>query len=69
MAENKKALHVEVAEKLIEALKAGTAPWQKPWSSDGYPSFELPYNAVTGKRYQGINTISLIMSGRSDPDG
>lgn len=67
MAADKKALHVEVAEKLIEALKAGTAPWQKPWNSKGLPSFELPYNAVTGNRYQGINTLSLIMSGRNDP--
>ncbi len=67
MASDKKALHVEVAEKLIEALKAGTAPWQKPWNSNGLPSFQLPYNAVTGNRYQGINTLSLIMSGRNDP--
>jgi antirestriction protein ArdC len=67
MAADKKALHVEVAEKLIEALKAGTAPWQKPWNNKGLPAFQLPYNAVTGNRYQGINTLSLIMSGRSDP--
>lgn len=67
MSTDKKALHVEVAEKLIEALKAGTAPWQKPWNSNGLPSFELPYNAVSGNRYQGINTLSLIMSGRGDP--
>jgi antirestriction protein ArdC len=67
MAADKKALHVEVAEKLIEALKAGTAPWQKPWNSKGLPAFQLPYNAVTGNRYQGINTLSLIMSGRNDP--
>ncbi|MES2266813.1 MAG: zincin-like metallopeptidase domain-containing protein [Bacteroidota bacterium] len=67
MAAEKKALHVEVAEKLIEALKTGTAPWQKPWNSRGLPAFQLPYNAVTGNRYQGINTLSLIMSGRNDP--
>lgn len=67
MAADKKALHAEVAEKLIEALKAGTAPWQKPWNSKGLPAFQLPYNAVTGNRYQGINTLSLIMSGRNDP--
>jgi antirestriction protein ArdC len=67
MATDKKALHVEVAEKLIEALKAGTAPWQRPWNSKGLPSFELPYNPVTGNRYQGINTLALIMSGRYDP--
>lgn len=67
MAADKRPLHVEVAEKLIEALKAGTAPWQKPWNSKGLPAFQLPYNAVSGNRYQGINTLSLMMSGRSDP--
>lgn len=67
MAGDKKALHVEVAEKMIEALKAGTAPWQKPWNSKGLPAFQLPYNAISGNRYQGINTLSLILSGRNDP--
>ncbi|MFD2964389.1 MULTISPECIES: ArdC family protein [Olivibacter] len=62
-----KALHVQVAEKLIEQLKAGTAPWQKPWNSDNLPAFELPYNAVTGNRYKGINTFSLLLNGYEDP--
>ncbi|MEJ5962920.1 ArdC family protein [Pedobacter immunditicola] len=68
MANDKvKALHVQVAEKLIEQLKAGTAPWQKPWNSDSLPAFELPYNAVTGNRYKGINTFSLLLNGYEDP--
>ena len=62
-----KALHIQVAGKLIEQLKAGTAPWQKPWTSDNLPAFELPYNAVTGNRYKGINTFSLLMGGYEDP--
>jgi antirestriction protein ArdC len=62
-----KALHVQVAEKLIAQLKAGTAPWQKPWSSNGIPTFELPYNAVTGNRYKGINTFSLLTAAFEDP--
>ncbi|KAA8476836.1 antirestriction protein ArdC [Arcticibacter tournemirensis] len=62
-----KALHVQVAEKLIEQLKAGTAPWQKPWNIDNVPAFELPYNAVTGNRYKGINTFSLLLAGYEDP--
>lgn len=60
-------MHVQVAEKLIEQLKAGTAPWQKPWNSDNLPAFELPYNAVTGNRYKGINTFSLLLNGYEDP--
>ncbi|SDF11166.1 protein of unknown function [Mucilaginibacter pineti] len=66
MGNEKKPLHQQVAEKLIEQLKAGTAPWQKPWGN-GLPSFELPYNAVTGNRYKGINTIALMMTGYDDP--
>ncbi|WP_316777883.1 ArdC family protein [Pedobacter antarcticus] len=62
-----KALHVQVAEKLIEQLKAGTAPWQKPWNRGNLPAFELPYNAITGNRYKGINTFSLLLNGYEDP--
>jgi antirestriction protein ArdC len=62
-----KPLHGQVADKLIEALKKGAAPWQKPWNANGVPSFELPYNAVTGNRYKGINTFSLLLSDYEDP--
>jgi len=62
-----KPLHVQVAEKLIEQLKAGTAPWQQPWNPDHQPIFELPYNAVTGNRYKGINSISLLLGDYQDP--
>jgi len=65
--ETPKALHVQVAEKLIEQLKAGTAPWQKPWSAAGSPAFQLPYNVISGNRYKGINTFSLLLAGYDDP--
>lgn len=63
--EPKKPFHEVVAEKLIEQLKAGTAPWQKPWSP-GEPNAYLPMNPTTGKRYKGINAIHLMAQGRSD---
>jgi antirestriction protein ArdC len=66
-AEAPKALHLQVAEKLIEQLKAGTAPWQKPWTEAGNPAFQLPYNVISGSRYKGINTFSLLLSGYDDP--
>jgi antirestriction protein ArdC len=66
MATTKKALHAEVAEKLIEALRAGTAPWQVPWNTSGVPAFQLPYNAISGNRYKGINSLSLLLSRQSD---
>src|ERR1700749_4478884 len=62
-----KALHTLVAEKIIAQLKNGTAPWLKPWRAGDPNSFQLPYNAVTGNRYKGINTLSLLTSSYTDP--
>lgn len=63
--EPKKPFHEIVAEKLIEQLKAGTAPWQKPWAPGDFGS--MPMNPTTGNRYKGVNAINLMMQGRSDP--
>jgi Antirestriction protein len=65
MAETKKAFHEQVAEQLIEQLKQGTAPWQRPWHP-GEPGSFIPLNPTTGKRYRGINAIQLLGQGRSD---
>jgi len=65
MAEAKKPFSEQVAENLIEQLKAGTAPWQRPWEAgDGASMF--PMNPTTGKRYRGINAIHLMAQGRTD---
>jgi putative DNA primase/helicase len=54
----------KVAEGLIEQLKQGTAPWQKPWQ----PGQQfMPYNPTTGKDYRGGNVLWLMAQGRSDP--
>ena len=66
MAEAKKPFHETVAENLIAQLKAGTAPWQRPWAA-GEPGGMLPVNPTTRKRYKGINAIHLMSQGRSDP--
>lgn len=65
-SKNSKSLHEIVAENIIKKLEQGTAPWQKPWNSNS-PAFELPYNAITGNRYKGINSLSLLSSDREDP--
>lgn len=62
MEEVKKPFYKEVAEKLIEQLEKGVAPWQRGWSSIG-----KPYNASTGKSYRGANVINLSLSGYEDP--
>ena len=63
--EPKKPFHETVAEKLIQQLKEGTAPWQKPWEP-GQPAAFIPMNPTTGKRYRGINAIQLMSQGHSD---
>jgi len=61
----KKSFHEEVAEKLIEQLKQGTAPWQKKWDQ-GEPGGYLPVNPSTGNRYKGINAVHLMSQNRED---
>ncbi|CAE6824269.1 DNA primase TraC [Paraburkholderia aspalathi] len=63
--EPKRPFHEVVAERLIEQLKAGTAPWQRPWEP-GEPGAFIPLNPTTGKRYKGINAIQLMAQGRTD---
>lgn len=53
-----------VAERLIEQLQQGTAPWQKPWAP-GQRS--LPHNPTTGNDYRGFNTVWLAAQGYADP--
>ncbi|MDR2503334.1 MAG: ssDNA-binding domain-containing protein, partial [Deltaproteobacteria bacterium] len=60
----RKPFHEEFAEKIIESLQAGTAPWQRPW----HPGVHLtPHNPVSGTVYKGVNRISLSMCGHDDP--
>ncbi len=54
----------EVAEKLIDQLQKGTAPWQRPWEA---VQGGLPRNPTTGEEYHGGNVINLLMQGYQDP--
>ena len=47
------------ADRLLAAIAAGTAPWQKPWRPG---ELVLPANLVTAHRYQGNNTILLLIT-------
>lgn len=64
MARKRKPFHEVVAERLIQQLKEGTAPWQKPWH-EGAQGF-MPTNPHTGKRYKGINAVKLMSAGYDD---
>jgi antirestriction protein ArdC/phage/plasmid primase-like uncharacterized protein len=65
-ANPKQSFHEEIAERLIEQLRAGTAPWQRPWVA-GQGADGLPMNPTTGNRYKGANAVVLLMQGRDDP--
>lgn len=59
-------MHEIVAEKIIEQLKEGTAPWQLPWEKSTV--FVKPYNAVTNQSYKGLNSLYLqLFSPFEDP--
>lgn len=69
MAEDKKPFHERVAEKIIDQLKAGTAPWQRPWNpaeQGAEAGSVIPMNPTTGKRYRGVNVVNLMSEGHAD---
>jgi putative DNA primase/helicase len=47
----------QVAGAIIEQLKAGTAPWVKPWEPG---ERFMPYNPTTGNTYRGMNAMWLM---------
>jgi len=52
-------IYQEVTNKIVAALETGAAPWVKPWTSS---SVSGPYNAATGREYNGINWLVLSCS-------
>ena len=61
---NRKSVSETFAETIIEELKNGTAPWQKPWKAG---ECRRPLNPVTGTVYKGVNTVMLARHGYADP--
>ena len=47
----------QVANALIEQLKAGAAPWTRPWETG---ERFMPYNPTTGNPYHGMNAVWLM---------
>src|SRR5208282_778227 len=60
---NNDAFVKNVGSRLIEQIRNGTAPWQKPWEPG--TSF-LPFNPTNGTRYKGINVVNLLSRGYGD---
>src|SRR4051812_26962283 len=51
-----------ITAKMIAALEEGTVPWRKPWKGAN-----APRNGTSGRRYRGINTLLLGLSGYTSP--
>ncbi len=56
----------KVSGELIEQIKAGVAPWQKPWKPGESYS---PENFSTGQKYKGGNSLYLMSRGIRDGRG
>lgn len=55
----KRDVYQEVTNRIIDALEHGTAPWLRPWRDDKSGSALEPYNAATGRPYNGVNLLVL----------
>ncbi len=53
------SLYDEVTRNIISELEAGRFPWVQPWSSSAAGGPNLPRNALTGRRYSGVNVLLL----------
>lgn len=53
-------LYQDVTDKIVAAIEAGTAPWQKPWTE--LAELGLPMNGASERHYRGINTVLLFMT-------
>src|ERR1700677_3853426 len=51
----------QITEKIVAALKAGTAPWRRPWTS--FTNTGNPANVVSKRSYTGVNTLLLYLVG------
>ncbi len=52
-------LYDEVTGRILAQLKEGRLPWVQPWGLNGATSAALPRNALTLRRYSGINVLIL----------
>ena len=55
---NNHSIAQSITDNVIKALEAGTAPWVKPWNSNG---IDAPFNPISKRYYNGINFIQLSM--------
>jgi len=56
-----------VTDRIINSLKAGVIPWEKPWKTPHFHGGPFPRNFRTGKPYRGVNVLLLWSSPYSSP--
>ncbi len=59
-------MHAEqqkMVDRIISELEKGVIPWRKQFKASKSAT-GLPYNAVSGASYRGLNIIQLLMTGR-----
>lgn len=54
-------VYTRVTDLIVKAIEAGADKWEMPWHSPEC-SHDYPVNVATGKRYRGVNVISLWAS-------
>ena len=55
----KKDIYQDVTNKIVQEIETGALPWVKEWGCFS----GLPENAITGRQYNGINTLILCLMG------
>jgi len=51
-------VYARVTDQIVQAIEEGAGDWKMPWHTTGAASV-FPFNAITGNRYRGVNTVSL----------
>lgn len=57
-ASERSNLYQQITDRIIAELEAGRAPWVQPWAS-AKAGIGMPYNASSGRRYSGLNILTL----------
>ncbi len=52
----------QVTDRIVDALRAGTPPWQRPWRADR-TNVGFAANGATGHTYRGVNALLLGLAG------
>lgn len=55
---NRVNLYQDITDRIIAQLEVGRVPWVQPWSSIAAP-VGMPHNALSKRRYGGINVLAL----------